>query len=284
MRPMVETVNVAANTSFKVETYSNSHSCGSAGWHIHPEYELVFVRNGSGSLRIGTEKRSYANGALVFLGGNIPHADFGNKDREDNLEVVVQFKKEFLEEKIKVFPELTKIKKLVEKSKQVLLFGEEVHHRLGNDFLQFRKLDEQGSLVKLLYLLDELSKNVPYETLFDSFTRSTYKRDEIKRLEDTFEYVNERYDQNISVSEIANRIGLTPNSFCRFFKRMTQKTFIGFVNEFRVEKAVELFREENTSISEVMYRSGFNDPSYFARQFKKYQGQTPSEYLKGKYS
>jgi AraC-like DNA-binding protein len=65
---------------------------------------------------------------------------------------------------------------------------------------------------------------------------------------------------------------------------MTNKRFIGFVNEFRTQKAIELFNEANSSISDVMFRSGFNDASYFSKQFKKYQGTTPSAYVKTRYS
>nr|WP_299339821.1 AraC family transcriptional regulator [Allomuricauda sp.] len=283
MKPMIEEINVATNTSFKVEAYYNSQYCEPIGWHIHPEYELVFVKNGSGIIHIGTKKYTYVDGTLLFLGGNVPHADFGNKDHSDNVEIVIQFKKEFLEEKLKVFPELGQIKSLVEKSNQVLVFDQEIKNRLEDNFRQFEALDDQGKLINLLNILNELSKEISYQSLFDTFTLKTFKKSEIKRLEETFEYVNTHYSKNITVNEISNQIGLTPNSFCRFFKKMTQKTFVGFVNEFRVEKAIELFQEENTSISEVMYKSGFNDPSYFARQFKRYQGQTPSSYLKQKY-
>lgn len=283
MKPMIEAVNVSANTSFKVQTYRSANNCEAMGWHIHPEYELVFVKNGSSSIHIGTQKHAYTDGALIFLGGNVPHADFGNKDHLDNVEIVVQFEKEFLQEKLKVFPELFRIKSLIEKSDQVLLFDQEIKNRLEAGFSQFEILDEQGKLINLLQILNELSRATPSKILFDNLALNSFKSSEISRLEETFEYVNGSYGQHISIAEVANRVGLTPNSFCRFFKKMTHKTFIGFVNEFRIGKAVEFFNENNTNISEAMYRSGFNDPSYFARQFKKYQGMSPSEYLRNRY-
>jgi YesN/AraC family two-component response regulator len=43
---------------------------------------------------------------------------------------------------------------------------------------------------------------------------------------------------------------------------------------------MELLAEKNNTIKEIMYLSGYNDLSYFSKQFKKYQGTTPSEYLK----
>ena len=282
MKPMLESINVAANTSFKVELYGNDDYCESAGWHIHPEYEMVYVKNGSGLLNIGRKKRKYTNGILVFLGGNIPHGDFGNKEHRDNLEIVIQFKKDFMEEKLKVFPETARIKELIKKSNQILIFDEKIHRNLWPYFEKFKQLDNQGKLINLLSIFDQLSKQDGYETLFERMPLYNYRSDEIRRLEETFEYVNTHYAHTISVAQISSQLGLTPNSFCRFFKKMTQRTFIDFVNEFRIGKAVEFFNENNSVIAQVMYMSGFNDASYFSRQFKKYQGTTPSEYLNQK--
>ncbi|WP_422859234.1 AraC family transcriptional regulator [Flagellimonas sp. S174] len=284
MKPMLETINVTSDASFKVETYRSADNCAMAGWHIHPEYELVFVKNGKGLLHIDSTKTSYNDGTLVFLAGDIPHADFGNRENADNVEIVIQFKQEFLDEKLKVFPELRAIKKLVEKSKHILIFDQCVKKRLEKKFKKFRNLDNQGKLINLLSILHNLSQETSYQRLRQSFPLESFKRDDILRLEQAFEYVNNQYSQNVSVEEISKQLGYTPNSFCRFFKKMTNKRFIGFVNEFRTQKAIELFNEANSSISDVMFRSGFNDASYFSKQFKKYQGTTPSEYVKARYS
>ena len=284
MKPMLETIDVTTNASFKIETYRSADNCASAGWHVHPEYELVFVKNGSGILHIDTSKTAYTDGALVFLAGDIPHADFGNKENDDNVEIVIQFKKEFLDEKLKVFPEFSKIKKLIEKSRHVLIFDNPVKHKLEKEFKKFKKLDNQGKLINLLSILHLLSQENAYQALRTTFPLDNFKREDILRLEQVFDYINNQYTQNISVKKIAFQFGLTPNSFCRFFKKMTQKKFIGFVNEFRIQKAVELFNVSNSSVNGVMFQSGFNDASYFTRQFKKYQGMTPSEYVKTRYS
>ncbi|MEO9510859.1 MAG: AraC family transcriptional regulator [Flavobacteriaceae bacterium] len=277
---MLEAINFNVNSSFKVASYNAATNCESTGWHIHPEFELVYVKNGSGCLHVGSKKSDYTNGALIFLGGNIPHADFGNKD---SMEIVVQFKKEFLEEKLSVFPEFKGIKQLIEKSNQVLIFDQKTKIESWNYFKKFETLDIQGRLINLLSILDYLSKNGSYEHLFDTISLNGFKKIEISRLEKTFEYINKNYHKNISVGEISNRLGYTPNSFCRFFKKLTGQRFISFVNEFRVGRAAEYFNENNTAIIEVMYKSGFNDPSYFARQFKKYQGVSPTGYLKQRY-
>ncbi len=280
---MLEAINVASNTSLKIETYFASTQCESTGWHIHPEFELVYVKNGSGILHVGPKKEEYSDGVIIFLGGNIPHADFGNKDYDNNIEVVIQFKKEALNDRLQIFPEFNDIKRLIEASNQILIFDKATKEALSEKFEKFRMLDSQGKLINLLAILDYLSKKSTPKKLLESIPLSKFKKDEIRRLEQAFEYVNTNYDKKISVTEIASQLGFTPNSFCRFFRKMTHRRFISFVNEFRVEKAIEHFNINNTNIAEIMYKSGFNDPSYFTRQFKKYKGITPSNYLKTKY-
>ncbi|NAY92481.1 helix-turn-helix domain-containing protein [Muricauda sp. JGD-17] len=283
MKPMFESINLSANTSLKVETYENGDYCESAGWHIHPEYELVYVKNGTGQLNIGPKKIPYTNGVLVFLAGNIPHGDFGNKDHDDNLEIVIQFGKDFFEEKLKVFPEFSEIQKLVKKSEQVLIFDKQTHQMVWKDFQSFREIDSTQRLIKLLSILFQLSKGGGYTPLFENLPMDNYRKEEIERLEEIFEYINKNHDGKVSVEVISSQLGLTPNSFSRFFKKMTQRRFLDFVNEFRTSKAVEFFNGGETTITGVMYQCGFNDPSYFSKQFKKYQGCTPSQYLKSRY-
>ena len=284
MKPMLETINVSTNTSFKVEIYHSAENCSMAGWHIHPEYELVFIKNGKGQLHIDSSKTDYSDGVLVFLAGDIPHADFGNRENEDNEEIVIQFNKEFLDEKLKVFPEFSRINTLIRNSRHVLVFKPEIKQKLESKFRIFKTLNDQGKLINLLDILHQLSLETEYQMLRKHNSWENFKRDDIIRLEQVFEYINNKYAQHITVEEIAAQLGLTANSFCRFFKKMTQKRFIGFVNEFRVQKAVELLNESNYTISDVMFKSGYNDASYFTRQFKKHQGMTPTEYAKSRYS
>ena len=284
MKPMLETINVSTNTSFKVEIYHSAENCSMAGWHIHPEYELVFIKNGKGQLHIDSSKTDYSDGVLVFLAGDIPHADFGNRENEDNEEIVIQFNKEFLDEKLKVFPEFSRINTLIRNSRHVLVFEREIKQKLESKFRIFKTLNDQGKLINLLDILHQLSLETEYQMLRKHNSWENFKRDDILRLEQVFEYINNQYAQHITVEEIAAQLGLTANSFCRFFKKMTQKRFIGFVNEFRVQKAVELLNESNYTISDVMFKSGYNDASYFTRQFKKHQGMTPTEYTKSRYS
>lgn len=279
MKPIYENIDVAIDHSFKVAIYNHSKTCESTHWHIHPEYELVYVKNGSGVLRLGTKTITYDDGALLFLGPNIPHADFGNKEHPNNLEVVIQFGKEFLEEKLPVFPEFKKVKQIILSTDKIIIFDNLIKKELAQDFERFENLNGLQRLANFISILDKLTNTTLYRILLTQSSPTSNKTIEVTRLEAVFEYVNKHYSRDISSQTLASHLGLTTNSFCRFFKKMTNQTFIQFLNEFRVRRALELFDENLYSISEVMYQCGFNDASYFTKQFKKHQRMTPSYYL-----
>ena len=69
-------------------------------------------------------------------------------------------------------------------------------------------------------------------------------------------------------------------SFCRYFKKVTQKTFSKVVNEYRLSNAAKLLAEKPINISEVSFECGFNNFSYFNKSFKEFTGKSPSEYRK----
>lgn len=278
MKPIYENIDVAMDTSFKVAVYTHNKSCESTHWHIHPEYELVYIKNGSGLLHIENKKVPYSNGALLFIGPNMPHADFGNKEFPDNLEVVIQFGKEFVEEKLPIFPEFKTLKKMILSSSKILIFNDTAKEALASAFEHFDTSTGPKRLVNFMGILERLSTSQAH-TLLPSATTTANKAIEVNRLEAVFEYVNENYGENISSQTLGSYLGLTTNSFCRFFKKMTRRSFIQFLNEFRVRMALDLLDENLYSISEVMYKCGFNDASYFSKQFKKHQGTTPTDYL-----
>lgn len=280
MKPIFESIRPNVNASFKVETYGAKSYCESAGWHIHPEYEIVYIKNGKGIVRVGNKTHEYINGVLVFLAGNIPHSNFGNKENENNLEVVLQFTKELVQDKLAVFPEMKPIRKLMDLSKHVLVFDDAVKKHLSLHFETFQELDAQGKLINFLSILDHISKKTDYYKLLKAGMGHDFQKKEAHRLEEIFEYINNNHDKKIEVRDIASKIGLTPNSFSRFFKKMTNRTFIDFVNEFRINKAIEKMDEGSDTIAGAMYHSGFNSPSYFAKQFIKFKSVTPTAYLK----
>lgn len=72
---------------------------------------------------------------------------------------------------------------------------------------------------------------------------------------------------------------MSPTALCRYFKKHTGKTLFAFLNEIRIGHACKLMIEENVSISNASYESGYNNLSHFNYQFKRMKKVTPSEYV-----
>ena len=83
---------------------------------------------------------------------------------------------------------------------------------------------------------------------------------------------------SIALEEMADLVHMTVPSFCRYFKKVTNKTFVQFVNEYRLVHASNLLSENKLSITEICFESGFNNFSHFNRLFKEFTGKSASKY------
>lgn len=278
MKLAYENIYLEQSKSLKIETYEGDELCHNINWHLHPEYEIVFIKNGSGKILIDTHHSSYTNGLLIFLNPNVPHVPFNNKDFKDNVEVVIQFKKEFIDERLSRFPEFKTIVQFITSISRGIIYTNETHKELTDLFLNFKNQNSLEKLLSFIHLLSHLSES-KYKTNLDQMIPQLQITPTVRdRIAVVYEFVNINYHKTIKSETIANLLGLTPNSFCRLFKQYTNRRFIDFLNEFRIRKAMELLEDDHLQIIEIMNKCGYNDPSYFTRQFKKYNNISPSKY------
>ena len=100
-------------------------------------------------------------------------------------------------------------------------------------------------------------------------------------MDDIYQYTIANYTENITLEEIAAVVYLTPQSFCRYFKKHTLKTYTNFLNEVRINEACKKFMSnEFSSISAIAYQTGFNNVVTFNRVFRSITKKSPSEFLK----
>ena len=107
-------------------------------------------------------------------------------------------------------------------------------------------------------------------------TRRDYKR--ILQLKQVLEFIEKNYANPITLQELSASVSMSPKYFCKFFSEMTHQTPVDYLNRQRIEEACFQLAATDDSITEIAYRNGFNDLSYFIRTFKKYKGMTPGKY------
>lgn len=251
-----------------------------APFHFHPEYELTFIIKGEGQRYVGKQVDRFEDGDLVFLGPNLPHCWINHKNEDSPLSeaIVVQFNRDFLGKEFFEISTFLAIKKFLDKSRS----GIEIHGPDKNQISQILpELSSASPTKKVLILLDilnRLSVADQVRQLDNSFTVNYLKFSETSRFQKVFSYIIDHYKENISLEKMAVIADLSPTSFCRYFKSITQQSFVDLLLEFRIKQACHLLLSSDLPIREIAFQSGFDDIPYFNRVFKKKKGISPNKY------
>lgn len=279
-KPFLEKVYPGFGSSVLVKKHTEFLKTNKASWHFHPELELVYVNKGQGKRHIGNHFSYFNNSQLLLIGPNLPHNGFTDRLTTNGFETLIQFKEDFLGKDFFELPEMKKIKELFELSKKGILFGSETKIKIG---YKIEKLVEKKGFKKLLVfleILNILSKTSDYTILnVDGYAVETELQDSSK-LDIIYKYINNNFKDHISLDQIANVANMTVPAFCRYFKKVTGKTFTKLVNEYRVVHATKLLSESTMSITNISFECGFNNFSHFNKLFKEITGKNASGYRK----
>lgn len=248
--------------------------------HTHNEFQLNYLENVSGALRIvGDSVEEMDNFDLALVAGGTKHAYTNHTCKCENIwEVTIQFHQSMFDSLISK-RHFQSIKSMFENASSGMVFSKETILCIQNDLKQLTN-DEPNSFknfIKLLDILKTLSLDENARRLNVNETVANLKYD-TDRLDSIILYMHENHRQQILLSEVAALVSMSESSLTRFLKKWTGKTFVDNLNDIRIAEAVNRLRETSDSISEICYKCGFNNISNFNRIFKKRKGITPSEY------
>lgn len=142
--------------------------------------------------------------------------------------------------------------------------------QLENDFFDISKYALKPMMRK--YKLYKIMK-----TLIDLYSNHSKNITVVKK---AVQYIEENYKENIKISLIAERFGLSESHFRKLFKDFTNLSPVDYRNQLRVEHAKELLSQSNLPVSEVARSVGIEDQFYFSRIFKEFEGVSPLQYKK----
>lgn len=277
-KPAFEAIEPNFGHSFTYQKFDEERLNKNNFWHYHPEIELVYVNGGSGKRRIGSHISYYTDGDLILIGSNLPHCGLTDSLTGNLSETVVQMKIDFLGNDFFNIPEMKKIQGLFEMAKSGISFGGRTKQKLGEKMEVLEYQHDFQKLLSILNILNELAKSEDFTLLnAEGFSLKTEIKDN-DRINTVFNHVQNNFKEDITLDEIAGIANMTVPSFCRYFKKVTNKTFTQFVNECRLVHASKLLAEKPISITDVCFESGFNNFSHFNKSFKAFTGQNPSEY------
>jgi len=279
IKPDFETISPDTGHSYKYAYFdSRSPNTNKIKWHYHPEVELVYINSGVGKRQVGTHLSNYQDGDLILIGSYLPHTGFTKGFEENQKEIVIQFKPDIFENAFQNFEELKIINQLLELSKKGIVFSGSIKEDIGlrMEGLQYEsQLDAFLTFVKILYdLVKEKNRKILNAEGY-AFISSPSDN---KRLKTIFNYIRDHFMEPIALEDISTQVFMTPQSFCRFFKKSTNKTFTAFLNEYRINHATKLLSETDDDIKSICYESGFNNLSNFFRNFRRITQLTPNAY------
>jgi len=275
---MLERIEPGFESSFTIRRFTEVQFCDNPYWHFHPEFEIVYISNGQGKRHIGDHISYFQDGDLIFLGPDLPHFSFTQELSEEHVEIVVQMKEDFLGAHFWQRPEMKAIRQLWERSRQGVSFYGKTKDEVGDRLNRMVELPPFERMLELLSTLQFMAKSKEYHLLNAKGFAVEVNAQDYERMATIYRYVEKNFQGKIQLNTVAQLVSMTVPAFCRYFKRLTQKTFTQFVNEFRIAYACKLLSEEHSTIAAVSYASGFNNLSHFNKQFKTITGESPTAY------
>lgn len=277
-KPILEKINTGFESSILVKQHTEFEENLKPFWHFHPELELVYVNKGRGKRHIGNHLSYFNNSQLLLIGSNLPHNGFTDRLTTNGSQTLVQFRDDFMGKEFFEVPEMRPVKDLLDRSKKGVLFGIPTKQKLGK---KIQKLTEKKGFQQILFFLEilhQLAKTDDYSLLnVDGYAFETEPQDSSK-IDSIYKHINDNFKNHISLDEIADVASMTVPAFCRYFKKVTGKTFTKLVNEYRVVHATKLLYESQMSITDIAYECGFNNFSHFNKLFKENTGKNASKY------
>jgi two-component system response regulator YesN len=125
--------------------------------------------------------------------------------------------------------------------------------------------------------IDDIDDKVLIDMFDDIKTNRSKNSNKVKTklFENVKSFIKENIEAELELEKVANNFGLSVYYFSRTFKEVTGINFSEYVNKCRIDIAKELLSNGEMSVKEVCYKVGYNDPNYFSKVFKKYEGISP---------
>lgn len=264
---------------------------GNTDKHSHDFLELVYIENGTGVHEINRKKFNIELGDVFVINPEEVHSYYNSI----NLKIInILIKSSFLKRE---FPSLEMIDGFWGLFLIEPFFRTEVKfsHRLKLNLEQIKEIE-----TLLVEIISELEKKIPgYKTLAKAkllefiiklcrfYTKYQEKEkfalDMLHKKDALFnvlKFISENYLEKINLEDLAEIMHLQPNYFCRIFKEKTGKTPIEYVTEYRINKACDYLVHSDMDITSIAFEVGFNDSSYFTKNFHKIKRLTPLQFRK----
>ena len=264
----------------------SEYESGSFMWHWHPEIEITYVQKGTMCYKVNHMVYHLKEGDIVFNNSGALHSGT-MENQKDCAYIPVTFDSRL----IYGFFQSTVNSKYVDPVIQdsmlpaICIDQSEPWHKPFREYLlriidldekkpDFYELDITICLQSMWRLL---LGHITYEP--QASRENSLEYDRIKKI---LSYIEENYQNKITLNDIAGHIHLCESECTRLFKRHMNTTLFAFLQEYRIERSLE-FLQDDQPVSAVADKAGFSDPNYYSKVFAKIKGCSPREYRKHRF-
>jgi AraC-like DNA-binding protein len=254
--------------------------------HRHQEIQLTWIQQGEGTLVADNNMHSFRSNEIYWLGANQPHifksesSYFQPKSRKKIVALVIFFNPYGELSAFFNLPEIKLLKNFVHQHQSGFKVPPEHAVEISGKMLKVTSSNGTEQLIQFVDLLKQLSSYSDITPLASGQKTQLVSEHEGIRVGNIYNYIMQHYDKPITLEDAAKQAHMTPQAFCRFFKKHTLHTFVSFLNEVRINEACKKLTDGTyDNIATVAYTCGFNSITNFNRVFKTVTCKSPSEYI-----
>ena len=263
-----------------VDTKSRSSEYKMMDPHVHNHYELFYLSKGSCTFLMRSHSYNLVPGSVIIIPPNTPHI-IHYTSRQQSVRTSILFREPDV-----IFKNIDFIGEMLKDGKHKLIlqippmYQVHVEQLIRNMEAEQRFNDTKISptmlslcLIQLIIIINRFSTEIDTNLMDELHTTN-------RQVNLAATYINRNYNQRISLSDIADASGFSPNYLSRKFKEDTGIGVHEYLTYVRLNKAaIELAHTDHT-ITEVALNNGFSDSNYFKDAFHKAYGMSPRDYRK----
>lgn len=255
-------------------------------YHHHPEYELVFIKKGSGVRIIGDSINEFKENDLVFLGSCLPHVwrcdnAYGKANGTfTGIGYVIQFLEEFVGKSFLQLPENRRLSKFFSKASLGCSFYGDTKTKLIDTITSMESMNPTERFYALFSVFEVLATTEEYKLICSPAFQETIEQSQRGPLHDVIDYILKNFKEDIKLKDVLEIANMGNTRFFLVFKKTYRMPFKSYLLKLRIGYSCRLLSGPHLNISQIAYESGFENLSNFNRHFKSIKGCTPTAYRK----
>lgn len=278
---------VHGSAMFPLNVYSLYDPYGnySLSYHWHKEIEIIYVEEGEIIFCVDMKPIHLSKGQYLFINSEVMHSAHASQSKASIHHAIV-FDLNILSSSIYDYCQVKYIDPILNKSLMFPVLSDSNSQsgmKITREIVDIINIYKNKAPGWEIGIKASLFKIISFIARQDEFIKDTdtlliQKDYKIQLVKKVLNYIHTNYAGNIYIKELASEANMNTEYFCRFFKSVTGKTPVSYINHYRIEQAAKLLQTGSEKIMEVCFNVGFTNFSYFIKKFKEYKNCTPSEY------